>query len=145
MDEITIDEFTLCDNIYNSGLVFLLSKEVHSVFDEFYSKKIGYWEISIKDKSKLLVIKTKHKIKPNCIFESAYKVAQEFLDIISIEIQHFNSIKSYQNYVCWYLEDNKKILEITSRDAINLISRVQVKIKPIDKRKKIKIFFQKDY
>lgn len=39
----------------------------------------------------------------------------------------------------WYIENNKNILEINSRSPLNIISRTQIQIKPVDKRKKVKI------
>lgn len=88
-----MDEFVLCDDVYKSGAVFSLSKEAQSSFDKFYSKKIGIWNISIKDKSKIMVVKTKRKINANNLYKSAYNIAQEFLDFLSVEIRHFNSNK----------------------------------------------------
>lgn len=136
---IKIDEFILADNIYKSGAIFSLSKEVQSLSGKFHFKKIGIWNVSIKDKSKIIVVKTKRKIKSNNLYHLAYKVVQEFLDFLSVEIRHYNSIKNHQNYILWYVEKNKNILEINSRNPLNIISRTQIQIKPVDKRKKIKI------
>lgn len=136
---IKIGNHILCDGIYKSGAVFLLSNKTDIIFSKDHSKIIKNWMISIEDKSKLIVAKTKKKIKPNKIHEFAYNAVQEFLDCISVEINHFNSLKNHLNYIIWYEESSHTILEINSRSVINIRSGTQVIIKPIDKRKKEKI------
>lgn len=136
---IKIGNNVLCDGTYKSGAVFLLSNKADIIFSKDYSKIIKNWMISIEDKSKLIVAKTKRKIKPNKIHEVAYNAVQEFLDCISVEINHFNSLKNHLNYIIWYEETSNTILEINSRSTINIKSGTQVRIKPIDKRKKERI------
>lgn len=134
-----MDGLTLCDNTYKSGAVFLLSKTVHSHHEDFYSKKIGIWQVVVKDEGKLLVVKTKRQIKRENIYNYTFDIAQKFLDFISVEIRNFNTIKNYQNFLLWYVEGNKNILETVSRSAITISSRTKLTIKPVDKRKKERV------
>lgn len=138
-DPLLIDGLKLADDIYKTGIVFTLEKELDVPLHKIYSKKIRYWHISTKDKSKIVVAKSKRILKGENVFKLGYAAVQEFLDFLSVEIRHFNSIKDYQNHVLWYVEANKKILQAISRSAINVSSRSQVTIKPVDKRKKERV------
>lgn len=139
LEPLMMDGFQLADENYKTGVVFLLNKDVNLLNDKFYNKKIKCWNIIIKDKSKLLIIKTKRKIKHDHLVDLAYKIAQEFLDLICLEINHFNSIKNYKNHVCWYLDNTRRILDISFKDTLKIMTTMQIKIKSTDKRKKVKV------